>query len=168
MRPCLRPTWRSSPSAPWPGRPPVAYERWEPTLFKARVDEVLRGFVAREADEFAAVDPMLGAVAERLEAAVTHGKRLRSAFCYWGWRAAGQPDSDALVQAAASMELVHAAAVVHDDLIDDSSLRHGRPTAHIALRQAFADGPGRTARARSLAMLAGDLLMSWAGQLFTT
>lgn len=105
----------------------MAYERWEPAAFKARVDEVLRRFVAREADEFAAVDPMLGAVAERLEAAVAEGKRLRAAFCYWGWRAVGQPDSDALLRAAASMELVHAAAVVHDDLIDDSSLRHGRP-----------------------------------------
>ncbi|WP_406481245.1 polyprenyl synthetase family protein [Streptomyces platensis] len=27
---------------------------------------------------------------------MTHEKRLRAAFCYWGWRAAGQPDSDAL------------------------------------------------------------------------
>ncbi|MFI8073734.1 polyprenyl synthetase family protein [Streptomyces sp. NPDC086033] len=144
----------------------MAYERWEPTLFKARVDEVLRGFVAREADEFAAVDPMLGAVAERLEAAVTHGKRLRAAFCYWGWRAAGQPDSDALVRAAASMELVHAAAVVHDDLIDDSPLRHGRPTTHVALRAAVGDRPDADAAGRSLAMLVGDLLMALAGQLF--
>jgi geranylgeranyl diphosphate synthase, type I len=144
----------------------VAYERWEPTLFKARVDEVLRRFVAREADEFAAVDPMLGAVAERLEAAVAHGKRLRAAFCYWGWRAVGQPDSDALVRAAASMELVHAAAVVHDDLIDDSPLRHGRPTTHVALRAAVGDRPDADAAGRSLAMLVGDLLMALAGQLF--
>src|SRR3954466_15704770 len=108
MRPCLRSTWRSSPSAPWPGGPPVAYERWEPTLFKARVDEALRGFVAREADEFAAVDPVPGAGAGGREEAAAHGKRVRAAFCYWGWRAVGQPDSDALVRAAASMELVHA------------------------------------------------------------
>ncbi|MFI6442812.1 polyprenyl synthetase family protein [Streptomyces sp. NPDC050759] len=144
----------------------MASERWEPTLFKARVDEVLRRFVAREADEFAAVDPMLAAVAERLEAAVAHGKRLRAAFCYWGWRAVGQPDSDALVRAAASMELVHAAAVVHDDLIDDSPLRHGRPTTHVALGEAIGDRPDADAAGRSLAMLVGDLLMALAGQLF--
>ena len=144
----------------------MAYERWEPAAFKARVDEELRRFVAREADEFAAVDPMLGAVAERLEAAVAHGKRLRAAFCYWGWRAVGQPDSDALVRAAASMELVHAAAVVHDDLIDDSPLRHGRPTIHVALRGAVGARPDADAAGRSLAMLVGDLLMALAGQLF--
>lgn len=111
-------------------------DRWEPVAFKVRIDEVLRRFVAQEADQFAAIDPLLGPVAEQLEATVAEGKRLRAAFCYWGWRAVGQPDSDALVRAAASMELVHAAAVVHDDLIDDSPLRHGRPTAHLALRDA--------------------------------
>ncbi|MEW2114680.1 polyprenyl synthetase family protein [Streptomyces sp. NPDC005474] len=146
----------------------MTYDRWEPTAFKVRVDEVLQPFVAQEADRFAAIDPLLGPVAEQLEAAVADGKRMRAAFCYWGWRAAGQPDSKALVRAAASMELVHAAAVVHDDLIDDSPLRHGRPTPHVALRGAVRRRPRAVATARSLAMLVGDLLMSLAGQLFTT
>ncbi|MFK0158038.1 polyprenyl synthetase family protein [Streptomyces sp. NPDC090499] len=141
-------------------------DRWDPAAFKNRVDDVLSGFVAEEAGLFAAVDPLLGPVAEQLEAAVADGKRLRAAFCYWGWRAVGQPDSDALVRAAASMELVHAAAVVHDDLIDDSPLRHGRPTPHVALRAAVQDRPHADDTARSLAMLVGDLLMSLAGQLF--
>ncbi|MFF5482070.1 polyprenyl synthetase family protein [Streptomyces sp. NPDC012935] len=143
-------------------------ERWEPAAFKARIDEGLHQFVAQEADQFAEIDPLLTPVAEQLEAAVADGKRLRAAFCYWGWRAVGQPDSDALVRAAASMELVHAAAVVHDDLIDDSPLRHGRPTAHIALRGAVRRRPRADAAARSLAMLVGDLLMALAGQLFAT
>ncbi|MER5205529.1 polyprenyl synthetase family protein [Streptomyces sp. NPDC002825] len=143
-------------------------ERWESAAFKTRVDEVLRGYVAREADGLTTVDPALGPVAEQLESAVADGKRLRAAFCYWGWRAVGQPDSDALVRAASAMELVHAAAVVHDDLIDDSPLRHGRPTAHLALRAALDHHPRPAAGARSLAMLVGDLLMSLAGQLFVT
>ncbi|MFG2115750.1 polyprenyl synthetase family protein [Streptomyces sp. NPDC048718] len=141
-------------------------ERWDPVAFKARVDEVLGGFVAREADALAAVDASLGPVAEELESAVANGKRLRAAFCYWGWRGGGQPDSEALVRAAASVELVHAAAVVHDDLIDGSPLRHGRPTAHRALRTAVPGHPRPAGAARSLAMLVGDLLMALAGQLF--
>jgi geranylgeranyl diphosphate synthase type I len=141
----------------------MASDRWEPAAFKTRVDRLLHGFVAQEADQFSAIDPLLGPVAEQLEAAVADGKRLRAAFCYWGWRAVGQPDSDALVRAAASMELVHAAAVVHDDLIDDSRLRHGRPTAHVALRGAVRRRPRSDAAARSLAMLVGDLLMALAG-----
>ncbi|MFE4588421.1 polyprenyl synthetase family protein [Streptomyces laurentii] len=141
-------------------------EGWDPAAFKARVDEVLARFVAREADALAAVDADLGPVAGELEAAVAHGKRLRAAFCYWGWRGGGQPDSDALVRAAAAVELVHAAAVVHDDLIDGSPLRHGRPTAHRALRSAVPGHPRPAGAARSLAMLVGDLLMALAGQLF--
>ncbi|MFD3873195.1 polyprenyl synthetase family protein [Streptomyces sp. NPDC058623] len=140
-------------------------EGWAQAAFKVRVDEVLHRVVGEEADRFAAIDASLAGVAEQLEASVARGKRLRAAFCYWGWRAVGQPDSDALVRAAASMELVHAAAVVHDDLIDDSPLRHGRPTAHVALRRAVSASDADTA-ARSLAMLVGDLLMALAGQLF--
>ncbi|PRH79107.1 polyprenyl synthetase [Streptomyces solincola] len=146
----------------------MAAERWEPAAFRERVDAVLHAFVAEEAGRLTAIDPVLGPVAGELEAAVAAGKRLRAAFCYWGWRAAGQPDSAALVRAAAAMELVHAAAVVHDDLIDDSPLRHGRPTAQVALRAAVRGRPWAGNAARSLALLVGDLLMSLAGQLFTT
>ncbi|MEZ0090858.1 polyprenyl synthetase family protein [Streptacidiphilus sp. EB129] len=134
---------------------------------RSRVDEVLRTFVQEETALLVAIDPQLEPVAEQLRVAVAEGKRLRAAFAYWGWRASGQPDSEAMVQAAAAMELVHAAAVVHDDLIDDSPIRRGAPTAHLALRHAVVDAPGCEAQGRSLAMLVGDLLMSWAGQLFT-
>jgi geranylgeranyl diphosphate synthase type I len=134
---------------------------------KQRVDDVLNTFIATEVQALADIDSCLSRVAEQLHGATEHGKRFRAAFCYWGWRGAGQPDSDALVRAAGAIELVHAAAVVHDDLIDRSRTRHGRPTLHIALRE-VCDGAGcpRTG-ARALAMLLGDLLMSLAGQLFT-
>lgn len=135
---------------------------------RARVDAVLHAFTRHESEQFAAVDAALLPVAEQLRAAVSEGKRLRAAFCYWGWRAAGQPDSEALVRAAAAMELVHAAAVVHDDLIDESTVRHGAPSVHAALRAACAGQPRPAARGRALAMLTGDLLMSWAGQMFAT
>ncbi|MDX3732012.1 polyprenyl synthetase family protein [Streptomyces caniscabiei] len=140
-------------------------ERWNSAEFKDRIDTVLTVFLAQEAEQLVGIDDALEPVAEQLQAAARHGKRLRAAFCYWGWRAAGQPDSDLLVRAAAAMELVHAAAVVHDDLIDDSPLRHNEPTAHIALQAAVT---GRSSAARSLAMLVGDHLMALAGQLFAT
>ncbi|MDQ1042559.1 polyprenyl synthetase family protein [Streptomyces sp. V4I2] len=143
-------------------------DRDEAAVFKLRVDKVLSRFVVQESDQLLAIDADLGPVADQVEAAVSDGKRLRAAFCYWGWRAAGQPDSDALVRAAASMELVHAAAVVHDDIIDDSAVRHGRPTTHVALEAALRGRPRATATARALAMLVGDWLMSLAGQLFAT
>lgn len=143
-------------------------DRWNPDGFKNRIDTLLADFLAVEAERFLAIDGALAPVAGQLQAAAGHGKRLRAAFCYWGWRAAGQPDSDALLRAAASLELVHAAAVVHDDLIDDSPLRHNLPTAHVALHTAVTDRPRPRAAARALAMLVGDHLMALAGQLFAT
>ncbi|MFD5552735.1 polyprenyl synthetase family protein [Streptomyces sp. NPDC127068] len=140
------------------------------SALKARVDHELETFVRRETALLEAVDPELKPFGEQLRAIVGHGKRLRAAFCYWGWRAAGRADGDDVVRAAAGVELVHAAAVVHDDLIDRSALRHGVPTAHRALtppRNRLTRGSGRGATGRALALLAGDLLISWSGQLFT-
>lgn len=114
---------------------------WDAAAFRSRVDTVLRARLAEEAGLLVAVDEDLEPVAGRLRDAAGHGKRLRAAFCYWGWRASGQPDSDALVRAAASMELVHAAAIVHDDLIDDSPLRHGAPTTTSPSPRPCADAP---------------------------
>lgn len=135
--------------------------------FKARVDKALDEFVRQETAELTAIHDDLAPVATQLAAAISGGKRLRAAFCYWGWRAAGQADCDEMVRAAASMELLHSAAIVHDDIIDESHTRRGVPTAHIALRTAIADPEQRDFRAGALAILVGDLLMGWAGQLFT-
>ena len=139
-------------------------------LFKDRVDSILESVVEQEIAELTAIDTSLAPVAEQVRSAVMGGKRLRAAFCYWGWRAAGQPDSDALVRAAAVMELVHAAAVVHDDLIDDSPLRHGVPrcTWRCARRCGPIDADPTARRGVALAMLVGDLLMPLAGQLFAS
>jgi geranylgeranyl diphosphate synthase, type I len=122
---------------------------------RARVDRALDDFIETEIAELLALDGELAPVAAQMRVSTAGGKRIRPAFCYWGWRAAGQPDADAVVRAAAALELVHAAAIVHDDLIDRSPLRRGGPTAHERLGDA-------------LAILVGDLLMAWAAQLFHT
>ena len=64
--------------------------------------------------------------------------------------------------AAASLELFHAFMLVHDDLIDASTLRRGRPTLHEAFRLGLDDAEGHAAtkRAGDLGLLAGDLLMA--------
>ncbi|MEU7143376.1 polyprenyl synthetase family protein [Nocardia sp. NPDC046473] len=143
-------------------------DRYDACAFKARVDDILEEFVGQERDQLLDIDPRLRPVADQLVMASGHGKRLRAAFCYWGWRAAGQPDSDAFVRAAAALELVHAAASVHDDIIDDSPLRHGLPTAQTALHAPRHRAPAFEQTGKALAMLVGDLLMALAGQLFVT
>ncbi len=59
------------------------------------------------------------------------GKRLRPAFCHWGFVAAGgDPGDPRALDAAAAIELLHTMALVHDDVMDGSDLRRGTATVH--------------------------------------
>ncbi|MFT4229364.1 MAG: polyprenyl synthetase family protein [Microbacterium sp.] len=108
-------------------------------------------------------------------AAVHGGKRLRARFLYAGWRAVAEAAGrsavvpEAVVAAACAVEVFHAAALVHDDLIDNSDTRRGRPAAHRAL-QSRHDAAGwrgdAAAFGRSAAILLGDLLLGWSDDLF--
>jgi geranylgeranyl pyrophosphate synthase len=62
----------------------------------------------------------------------TGGKRLRPVLCVSAYEACGGPLSDAVYDLAASLEMIHAYSLMHDDLpcMDDADLRRGRPTAH--------------------------------------
>ena len=55
------------------------------------------------------------------------GKRLRPAFCYWGFRATGADHSGGIVDVASAFELLHTFAIVHDDIMDSAAERRGRP-----------------------------------------
>ncbi|MGA7051483.1 MAG: bifunctional (2E,6E)-farnesyl/geranyl diphosphate synthase [Mycobacterium sp.] len=97
------------------------------------------------------------------------GKRLRPAFAYWGWRAVAtaEPDPDVLLLFSA-LELLHACALVHDDVIDGSATRRGRPTAHVqfaALHNDRSWGGSPDNFGMSAAILLGDLAMSWADDI---
>ncbi len=92
--------------------------------------------------------PARGAVSGLL----TGGKGLRAGFLYWGYRAAGGADSDALVRLAASMEFFQGAALLHDDVMDRSDTRRGMPSAHRAVaslhqQRGWAGDPTGSARA---------------------
>ena len=143
---------------------------WDPAPFRAAVSTALEEFV----DEQAAGLVALGHDAERLVAAarksVAGGKRFRASFCYWGYRAVRYdvPDEPALVRAAAALELLHASALVHDDLMDASDTRRGRPATHRAFEtfhreQGWSGDPEQYGAAA--AILLGDLLLSWSDEL---
>ncbi|KOV70050.1 polyprenyl synthetase family protein [Streptomyces sp. MMG1121] len=140
----------------------------ESEQLKRRVDDHLQHLVEQESAQLLKVSAELAPLCGQLRGALEQGKRLRAAFLYWGWRAAGQPDCDGIIRAAAAMELVHAAACTHDDIIDDSLVRHGMPTAHVAFADQTVALGQRRDRPVALAMMLGDLLMGYAGQVFAT
>jgi geranylgeranyl diphosphate synthase, type I len=160
------------PSAPW-SQCSVRRVTGPVDALISRVDAALAGFLDARAASFAEVGADLEPLADAARAFVLDGgKRLRPTFAYWGWRSV-QPlsaDDHALVTAAASIELLHACALVHDDVMDASQTRRGRPSAHAAFatlhRQSEWSGDADVF-GTSAAILLGDLLMSWADAMFT-
>lgn len=133
-----------------------------------RVGQALTGFLARQRHRLAQVDERLLPVVDEVAELVASGKRLRAAFCYWGWRGAGGADCESAVIAAAALELLHASALIHDDVIDASELRRGRPAAHAAFaaRHRAAGWLGDAHSFGSAAgILSGDMCLVWAGEL---
>jgi geranylgeranyl diphosphate synthase, type I len=98
---------------------------------------------------------------------IAGGKCLRSTFMYLGWLA-GATDSEEALYASASLELLHAFALLQDDVMDDSPSRRGRPAAHIQFRdwhqrRKLSGSPRRFGE--SAAVLLGDLCLIWAEQM---
>ncbi|MGH3447713.1 MAG: polyprenyl synthetase family protein [Nocardioidaceae bacterium] len=150
-----------------PGQPPVDPI---PAELQAAVSTTLDEFIDRQADSLAALGADLTPLISAARQATSGGKRLRPAFAYWGWRASGgsATKTQPITTAAAAIELVHASALLHDDVIDDSATRRGKPSAHhefAALRRVVT-GEGESRRfGRSAAILLGDLLLSWSDEL---
>ncbi|CPR03886.1 polyprenyl synthetase [Mycobacterium bohemicum DSM 44277] len=97
------------------------------------------------------------------------GKRLRPAFAYWGWRSvsSAEPDDEVLLLFSA-LELLHACALVHDDVIDESSTRRGKPTTHVRFATLHRERGWRGSADQfgmSAAILLGDLALAWADDI---
>jgi geranylgeranyl diphosphate synthase type I len=137
-----------------------------------RVDGVLTQFLGERTWQLSVVGPELADVAVSARAAVLEGgKRLRPRFAYWGWRAVRGADDDdsALITAAAALELLHGSALVHDDLMDGSETRRGKPAPHrtfasLHARECWRGNDSRFGAAASI--LLGDLLLTWSDTLF--
>ncbi|MDX8035672.1 polyprenyl synthetase family protein [Lentzea sp. BCCO 10_0856] len=134
--------------------------------FRVLLDEALHDFVRARQD----LAPELTAELSRL--ILAGGKRIRPTFAWWGWRAAGgAPRADAVVRAMVALELLQCCALVHDDVMDRSTTRRGRPSVH----ESFAARHRRerwAASARqygdSAAILVGDLALAWADDALVT
>ncbi|MFF7292910.1 polyprenyl synthetase family protein [Microbacterium sp. NPDC008134] len=134
----------------------------------------LEQFVERMRAESADYGPDAAALLDAAAETLVGGKRLRARFCHAGWQAVargGDPratEDEALWNTCAALEIFQSAALVHDDIIDNSDTRRGRPAAHRALESAHrASGWSGDAEAfgRAGAVLLGDLLVAWSDDL---
>ncbi|MGH2725559.1 MAG: polyprenyl synthetase family protein [Actinomycetota bacterium] len=131
---------------------------------QARVDGVLDAFLAEQRGLLDGLGPEAAEPLDELSRVIgAGGKRLRPLFCYWGYRAAGCDDGEAIVRAAASLELLHTFAIIHDDVMDRSPLRRGQAATHLAMAHG-----GDAHAGVSAAILVGDLALALADVLLVS
>jgi len=133
------------------------------------VGRALADFLARQRAGLGEIGADMLPWLDAITGLLAGGKRLRPAFCYWGWRAAGGRDGPRIHAAAAALELLHASALVHDDVMDGSDTRRGRPSVHRLFAARHAEQGWRGSAdsfGAGAAILIGDLLLAWTDELF--
>lgn len=135
---------------------------------RARVSSALRVFIAERETILTDVGQDVGELHSAIVDFTGAGKRLRPLFCWWGWRAAGGDNVEAAIVAAASLELLQACALIHDDVMDGSDTRRGAPSIHRRIA-ALHEGEGWQGDAAAFgvagAILLGDLCLSWSDEM---
>ncbi|WP_280403213.1 polyprenyl synthetase family protein [Nocardia brasiliensis] len=144
---------------------------WDRGRDFARWQQELRDRVLGELEDFlrqARIEELaITGVDEVLRQYVLGGKCLRSTFMYLGWLCGEEPDP-AAVRAAASLELLHAFALLQDDVMDEGMLRRGEAAAHLRLAERHHTNGRSGSAARfgaSAATLLGDMCLVWAEQM---
>jgi geranylgeranyl diphosphate synthase type I len=140
---------------------------------RAAVGGELAGFLADRGRALLELGPEVADLVELAVAFTDGGKRLRPAFCCWGYVAATGAATipEFVVRAGASLDLLHVSALVHDDVMDGSDTRRGLPAAHLQLAKRHLESARRGGAeefGRAGAILLGDLLLMWSVELFNS
>ncbi|CAB4680362.1 unannotated protein [freshwater metagenome] len=147
----------------------------------SQVQENLDLFCQKQRADFEAISADLIPVVDYTHSLLQGGKRFRALFCYWAWRSSltdanyhqseteVNDSEEAIAGIAASLEMFHAAALVHDDLLDQSDTRRGAPAIHKRFEtlhkdKQWAGSPERFGVAGSV--LVGDLMLGWSSEIF--
>jgi geranylgeranyl diphosphate synthase type I len=136
----------------------------------SRVDKRLESLLAVERERWARVDAdLVPPIDEIARLVLAGGKRLRPAFCFWGFvGAGGDPTDELVIDAGAALELLHAFALFHDDVMDGSLTRRGEPTTNAKFEASHGKNKlaGESRRfGDGVAILVGDLAYVYSDQL---
>ncbi|WP_405655182.1 polyprenyl synthetase family protein [Streptomyces sp. NBC_00019] len=129
------------------------------------VEQVLRAFLLEQ--EASSDAPEVAELVGWVGRALSGGKRLRPLLCCLGWRAGGGTGRlpEAVARVAASLEMFHTFAVLHDDVMDAAPERRGQPTAQRVVAARHADHPQADLLGMHTAILLGDIALGWSYEL---
>ena len=138
--------------------------------FQELFNKELKRYLAEKSEAYRAlIDTPL--VIETLDHAVSlitqRGKRIRPYMCFLAYTTESGISHDDAIRIGIALELFHSFALIHDDIIDRGVERHGAMTTHRYVGQTIASYPrgDKTHIAEAMAMLAGDLIFSWAYEI---
>ena len=144
------------------------------TLLSIRVeiDGALKKFVDNEIVQLINIGSELTPVGQVLSKFILEsGKRLRPIFACVGYLGSGKTLTPEIVHAAASLELIHVCALIHDDLMDGSDTRRGAPSIHREF-ESLHRNEGRAGNPQqygaAAAILLGDLALVWSAKMLHT
>ncbi|MEO0493272.1 MAG: polyprenyl synthetase family protein [Actinomycetota bacterium] len=129
-----------------------------------RTSAALAAFFDQEIETWRGLDPTIERpLTDLAEFVAGGGKRIRPAYCHWGYvTGGGDPDGAGSLDGCCAVELLQAFALVHDDVMDGSPTRRGRPTvwARYIERHRAGDWQGEARRfGEAAAILVGDIAM---------
>jgi geranylgeranyl diphosphate synthase type I len=137
---------------------------------RERIDSTLASFVEDSARYINSIGPELASVSAQMSSFLLDGgKRFRPLLsCIGSLSVDGREVDDATVQASASLELLHACALIHDDVMDGSDTRRGRPAVHRhfeSLHRSQSLSGDSAGYGVATAILLGDLALIWSDQI---
>ncbi|CAB4865473.1 unannotated protein [freshwater metagenome] len=144
------------------------------TLVRVReeIQEELNSYLTLQREYLSGIGSELIPVCDALESFLLDGgKRLRPLFAYAGFLATDKIPSKEDIRAFTSLELLQACALIHDDLMDKSDTRRGKPAIHRHfenLHQSQAMHGLSEQFGEAAAVLLGDLALVWSDHMLHT
>jgi geranylgeranyl diphosphate synthase type I len=103
--------------------------------FVETIDPLLENYFNRQIVQSFSTDPKEKALITHIlkhikEHNLRPAKRLRGSFIYYSYKLLGGKQKKEVLKAAMSIELIHTAMLIHDDLMDEDKIRRGKATTH--------------------------------------
>lgn len=134
--------------------------------FKKRFEPYLQEYFDKKIQQAGEIDSIAEEAVSMIEDyTISGGKRIRPAVLYFGYLAAGGKDSEKIVKASMSMELLHSFLLIHDDIIDKDASRHGVETIHERYKKIgrkYSLTKDSVHFGNSMAIISGDMAASMA------
>ena len=141
-------------------------------LIREQVKDELSAYLVGQRDYLSSIASELLPVCDALESFLLDGgKRLRPLFAYAGFASSGLKPTASHIRAFASLELLQACALIHDDLMDGSDTRRGKPAIHRHFENMHQESAmvGLSNKfGEAAAVLLGDLALVWSDHMLHT